>query len=202
MFEYYQKTDLENRLENLYIKNNILTIYDLSIKNVAKKLNIDVVFMEDAKEVAIWDEKATAIFLNPSKSEDEIRATFFHELCHPLRHYGDQVKNIGTFTLLQEKQANQFMLYASMPFFMIERMEMPRLDYQWSYFLAHHFNMPINIAKQRANQILQRVQQASIDEKIKRQRSFYKISNDPNNWSEETHVIMNKLYKQIRYTQR
>ncbi|GAA5418019.1 hypothetical protein Pryu01_03097 [Paraliobacillus ryukyuensis] len=197
MFEYYQKTNLENWLENLYIEHNILSISDLTIYNVADKLNVNVIFMENAKEVAIWDDKAAAIFLNPEKLEEEVRAIFFHELCHPLRHYGDQVNSVRTFMTLQERQANQFMLYASMPFYMIKKLDMSTYNYQWASFLSYKFNVPINIAQKRAEQILQRIQQASIDQVIREQRSTYKPSNDPSEWSTETNMIMNKLYRQI-----
>ncbi|WP_079708016.1 ImmA/IrrE family metallo-endopeptidase [Paraliobacillus ryukyuensis] len=179
MFESYHKTDLETWLENLYKKHGILTLSDLTINNVSRKLKVDIIFMENAKELAIWDEEDAAIFLNPNKSNEEVRAIFFHELCHPLRHYGDQLEGIDTFTALQERQANQFMLYASMPFFMIKDMVMPQFDYQWGSFLAHEFNVPLYLANKRADQLLQRIKQASIDQIIKEQYSLYNINNKP-----------------------
>lgn len=201
MFETYQKTDLEMLLESLYMKHGILSPTDLSIENVAKKLNIHVEFMEGAREVALWDEEDAVIFLNPNKPTSIMRKIFFHELCHPIRHYGDQVGFIDSFISLQEQQANQFMLYAAMPFFMIKQLEMPPTENHLSSLLAFVFDVPLKLANKRVEQINRRIQQSYLDNQIKKQQSNYKKGYDPANWSEETKTIMNQLYTQLKGVQ-
>ncbi|MGP4041935.1 ImmA/IrrE family metallo-endopeptidase [Gracilibacillus sp. D59] len=198
MFEAYKTTDLENWLETLYIQNDIIHPSDLLIDNVAKKLGIKLEYMEGAREVAIWDEEDAIIFLNPDKPIPIIRKIFFHELCHPLRHYGDQTGSIESFITLQERQANQFMLYAAMPYYMIKQLDLPRSEDQISSFLSSTFYVPLQLAKKRVDQIKRRIQQADLDNKLRKQQSNYKKSYDPSNWSLETKAIMNQLYDQLK----
>ncbi|MEN2765794.1 ImmA/IrrE family metallo-endopeptidase [Ornithinibacillus xuwenensis] len=201
MFDSYQKTELELMLENLYKKHAILSPSDLSIENVAKKLRINIVYMEGAREVALWDEDDAVIFLNPNKPKTIMRKIFFHELCHPLRHYGDQAGFVDTFITLQERQANQFMLYAAMPFFMIEQLDLPISEEHISSLLSFTFDVPLQLAKKRVEQIKRRIQQSLYDNEIKKQQSNYEKSYDPANWSTETKKIMNQLYSQLQGAQ-
>ncbi|WP_194287245.1 ImmA/IrrE family metallo-endopeptidase [Gracilibacillus oryzae] len=198
MFTGYKKTDLEIWLEQLYLDNNLSSPGDLTIENISRKLNVKVEYLPGAKENVLWNERKIMIFLNPEKPETEIRELFFHELCHPLRHHGDQVKSVSSFRYLQENQANQFVLYAAMPFFMIEQLELPQDKTQCTHLLATTFNVTEALAKKRVEQINRRILQTNIDNEFIRQQNNYKKSNDPSNWSHETKVIMKQLYSQLK----
>jgi len=51
----------------------------------------------------------------------EQREVFFHELCHLLRHCGNQYKNMPkAFRELQEWDAEHFTRYAAIPFHMLK----------------------------------------------------------------------------------
>ncbi|WP_163538269.1 ImmA/IrrE family metallo-endopeptidase [Gracilibacillus sp. YIM 98692] len=201
MFDSYQKTELEIWLENLYLKHDIISPSDLAIDNVAKKLNMNIAYMEGAREVALWDEEDAIIFLNPNKPTETMRKIFFHELCHPLRHHGDQERFVDSFITLQERQANQFVLYAAMPFYMIKQLDLPQSEHHLSSLLAFTFHVPLRLAQKRVDQIKRRIQQANLDHEFIKQHSNYKKSYDPSNWSHETKAIMDQLYKQLKGAQ-
>ncbi|MFC4403282.1 ImmA/IrrE family metallo-endopeptidase [Gracilibacillus xinjiangensis] len=201
MFIGYKKTDLEIWLEQFYLANNLLTPGDLTIDNISKKLNISIQYMPGAKENVLWNEKNVMIFLNPEKPKIEMRELFFHELCHPLRHHGDQVESVSSFRYLQENQANQFVLYAAMPFYMIEQLELPQDKLRMTRLLSSTFNVTELLAKKRVEQINRRILQTNIDNEFIRQQNNYQKSNDPSNWSKETKTIMTQLYSQIERVQ-
>ncbi|SES94180.1 hypothetical protein SAMN05216389_103270, partial [Oceanobacillus limi] len=86
------------------------------------------------------------------------------------------------------------------PFFMIEQLDLPRYKDQIIYSLAFIFQVPLQLAKVRVEQINRRIQQAYIDSEFQKQQA-YKKSYDPANWSTETKTIMNQLYNQLKGAQ-
>ncbi|WP_244966010.1 ImmA/IrrE family metallo-endopeptidase [Paenibacillus alvei] len=50
---------------------------------------------------------------------------FLHELCHLLRHAGNQTIMPEQFTQAQEAEADAFAMYAAMPISMIKTMTLP-----------------------------------------------------------------------------
>ncbi|WP_234541377.1 tyrosine-type recombinase/integrase [Paenibacillus pseudetheri] len=50
---------------------------------------------------------------------------FFHELCHVIRHSGDQRWMPDLFREAQEIDADRFALYATIPFFMLDQITLP-----------------------------------------------------------------------------
>lgn len=93
----------------------------MDINKIADTLNI-YIKESPGPDRAIWDDEnnVAVIFLHKDHSPIQKREIFFHELCHPLRHCGSQENMYSDeFLMMQEIQAEQFQLYASMPFFMI-----------------------------------------------------------------------------------
>jgi Zn-dependent peptidase ImmA (M78 family) len=165
VFSSYKLTEMEKKIEELYKKKNILIPSDLNINNVADKFKIELDFsVPEGPQRAIWDDELTVIFLNPEQSEENQRKVFFHELGHPIMHCGNQNGQMKkTFREFQEAQANQFQLYAAIPFFMLNSLELPRYEYQIVELIKNVFIVPESLAKKRLEQIKRRILQSIID---------------------------------------
>ena len=193
MLDLYQTTPLEEWIESRYQHIGIHSPDDLDIDSIAHSFGVDVFYMPGAKEEAIWDDDNAAIFLNSDKSVPEIREVFFHELCHPLRHAGDQLMLPGIFRELQETQAKQFQLYAAMPFFMIKGIKFPPYKNEAIGLLANLFRVTPQFAKRRLEQIQRRIYEAkNHQEFVDLLQSRYRKA-DPANWTEETKDVLRKL---------
>jgi len=193
----YQTTILEEWVEVQYHAHGIISPNDLTIDNVAKSFKAEVIYLPGAKEEAIWDDEIAAIFLNPDKPHEEVREAFFHELCHPLRHAGDQLMLPRIFRELQETQANQFQLYASMPFFMVKDIKLPPYKNEAIGLLAQQFGVTPRLAKRRLEQIERRIYEAkSHREFVVQLKSRYRKA-DPTSWTDETKRILHKLNRQL-----
>jgi Zn-dependent peptidase ImmA (M78 family) len=172
MLSCYIPTELEKKIEKIYKERCILSPTDLNIFNVSKMFNVKInQSINGQPQRAIWDDYASVIFLDPSQSEEKQREVFFHELGHPLLHCGDQSKMKNkSFRELQEYQANQFQLYAALPFFMLKEMELPIYESQIINLIKNEFKVTRAFAKKRLEQIKSRILQFKIDNEIFRSR--------------------------------
>lgn len=186
MLSYYYKTTLENKVESLYRSHQIYSPHQIDIDVIADIFGIVVVSLPDAKEEAIWDEKRAAVFLNSNKPLANSKEAFFHELCHILLHTGNQLLMNRNFLEFQEEQANHFLLYAALPFYMIQQLQLPSLEMDIIHVLASEFGVTHQLARKRWDQIQRRVysgkQQFDLEMELKNQ---YRKT-DPANWSNET----------------
>lgn len=198
MLTLYKKTELELLVEKIYKEKEILTPSDLSIKNISETFNFYIKYLEKVPCRALWDEEDTMIFLDSSLSEKEQRAIFFHELCHPIRHIGSQENmKCKLFMELQETQANQFQLYAAMPAYMLNSIELPNNEFYALKAIEEIFNIPYSFATKRMEQIKQRALRKKID-MVLLERGKKKSSESLPRWSEETEKILNQLDRQIQ----
>lgn len=167
MLDLYKQTELEKKIEKIYIDNGIFNLNDLEVSKVASALNIGIEYTLSGPSRVIWDEDATVIFLNGKDSAVKQREIFFHELAHPILHCGDQTyMHAKEFREYQEQQANQFQLYAAIPFFMLKELELPKYEKQAIYFIAAAFKVSIKLAKKRIDQIKRRITQRQMDELV------------------------------------
>lgn len=91
------------------------------------------------------------IVLDSRCKPDEQREQFFHELCHILRHVGHQSIMPEAFRELQEWDANNFTMYAALPYFMVKQ-----YDFEDPYLihnLATDFKITESLCKKRIKQI-------------------------------------------------
>ena len=196
MLDLYQTTPLEEWIESHYQSIGIYSPCDLDIDNIAHSFGAEVVYMPGAKEEAIWDDEKVAIFLNSDKPNEEIREAFFHELCHPLRHSGNQLMLPRIFRELQETQANQFQLYAAMPFFMIRQMRFQDGS-NIIYLLSEEFRVTHKLASHRLDQIRRRIYYGQAREEfVKKLRSQYTKA-EPQPYSAETIRLLEQLKRQV-----
>src|SRR5690625_3827661 len=109
-------THLEDFIRDLMSAHKIHAPPDLTIDNVAEKLKLKVSYK--AKTFRFGNE----IILQPGTRQQEWQL-FGHELCHYLRHCGNQLNMHPLFIQLQEYQANYFACHFCVPTFMLEQLK-------------------------------------------------------------------------------
>ncbi|QZT33724.1 ImmA/IrrE family metallo-endopeptidase [Caldalkalibacillus thermarum TA2.A1] len=187
----YYKTGFEDKIERLFISKGILNPSDLSIERLSIVFDIQIVYMPNAPQRAVWDDEFSVVFLDSTKTPSEIREVFFHELAHLLFHEGNQFAMFSDFRNLQENQAKVFQLYASMPFFMIKKLDLPSENRLIIDILSDTFMVTHRLAKKRWHQIKQRIYTAQF-----LCRSAIPAPNTSKKWSKETLRLLDKLYRQ------
>ncbi|WP_340394880.1 ImmA/IrrE family metallo-endopeptidase [Paenibacillus sp. FSL E2-0177] len=150
----YFKTPLEQSIQDVYLENGILVPEDLAIDRIARIFQIDVVFEQI---ITFSDNQLMIIFLQSGIEQTEQRKSFYHELGHVLRHAGDQRFMSKLFRQLQEADAERFCLYAAIPLFMLERIQLPAEEETAAGHIAKLFRVPPEFALQRLRQIQRRI---------------------------------------------
>ncbi|MNW45570.1 hypothetical protein D3C74_228380 [compost metagenome] len=183
---------MEEWVEKLFFTIGIVKPEDMDIHFIADRLNIEIVY---SKCRPFSDVNKKVIFLNKRDKEPISRFMFYHELCHMLRHAGDQRLLSELFIEGQEIEANHFAMYASMPFYMISELEMPERTDLAVQYLTEVFNVPRSLAKKRLEQILRRIAQGMLDEQS------IKVNFDvANNYKEESIKESYVIYSYHDYT--
>ncbi|QOS99610.1 ImmA/IrrE family metallo-endopeptidase [Brevibacterium sp. JNUCC-42] len=156
--ELYQMTPLEDWITASYQRHGFLTPEELHLEEIAELFGGEIAFTRLPSHVR-WCEKSGdfLIFLHQNLPETQRRAEFFHELCHPLRHSGNQLSLPPALRDLQEMQAGHFQLYAAMPFYLLQTLTLPRYERDWLNQLALAFRVPISLASRRWEQIKRRI---------------------------------------------
>lgn len=150
----YRTTELEQWITDLYQDNGIYTPADLDIDQIATMFQIDLVYYEHQPFSCNVNH---VIFLNKYVQEEQLRDVFFHELCHVLRHAGDQRDMPQLFEQYQELEAGWFQMYAAVPFYMVEQLELPNTQREAVHCLATEFKVSADFAQKRLHQIQRRV---------------------------------------------
>ncbi|MEK5028743.1 ImmA/IrrE family metallo-endopeptidase [Paenibacillus sp. FSL M7-1046] len=156
-FSIYFKTPFEQLIEDEYRSKGVLTAADLDIQVIALLFHVEIVYYNG---VSCSDNDMRVIFLN--RYDDLFKQTmiFFHELCHVLRHAGDQRRMPQLFKQLQENEAEMFSLYSTMPFFMIEKINFSQFEAESIGMIAKEFQFPSQFAQLRLKQITERIAEA------------------------------------------
>lgn len=196
MFKYYTKSELELIIESIYKENDILTPSDLTIKKLEKVFMVNVCFLDNAPNRAIWEEDFAVIFLKPKMPVKEIRSLFFHENGHPFRHIGSQEEQPELFRALQEAQAGVFQLYAAIPFFMLEQLDIPSTEGDFINLIEETFQINRELAIKRLEQINARIWRNKLDIQLKEKEKqrYRKASNE---LSDETLRLLAQLENQV-----
>lgn len=150
----YFKTPLEQSIEDVYLENKLFDSWDLTIDNLAAIFNVEVT---TTKFQTFSDNEQRIIFLSSNDIPDKQRRSFFHELGHIVRHSGDQRSMPDLFQQMQEADAEQFSLYASIPFFMLEKLSFPKSGEHAAGYIGSIFHIPPAYAMRRLRQIRERI---------------------------------------------
>lgn len=192
LFSYYRETPLEQWLNTKYLNCGITEPSHQDIEHIAAAFGIDLVY---ANCPSFSDNEDRVIFLNKDTDEQQTRVVFFHELCHVLRHAGDQRYMTQQFKQAQEKEADHFVLYAAIPFFMVAKLPLPDQRQEAISYLSDTFRVPIHLAEQRLDQIQRRVLHGSLIAATK--EADRQKNKQETGWSSETERILGQLELQL-----
>ncbi|MCR8645558.1 ImmA/IrrE family metallo-endopeptidase [Paenibacillus sp. N1-5-1-14] len=197
MQRHYRLTPLEHWVEDMYKRIHITQPSQLDILEIAQRLNIWVYFMEMGSQ-AIDRNGVYSICVDRRITPQEQWEDFLHELCHVLRHSGNQVEMSEDFMDKQELEANTFQLYAAIPYSMFRQLELPQTQQEIIDLIATEFRVTHALAQRRLEQIQRRVLQGILDQEVRNKFNSDMQKYDAANWSASTHIIMNQLSDQLR----
>jgi hypothetical protein len=167
MLTSYKPTPLEQWIENLWVKAGVLTTGQLTIDEVAGRLNVWVHYLNQPGKALEWM-GMRSVLVDKRLSRAEQWEEFLHELCHVLRHAGSQALMPQPFLESQEADANRFVLYASMPSFMLKRLRFPDRQSDAAELIVSHFGVTHTLAYRRLEQIRRRAFEAILWEEFDR----------------------------------
>lgn len=206
----YHSSALEDWIHSKYAAAGIEDAAELTIERTARIFEVDWQ-LHSGESKAIWDDEYALIFIHEGLSLPEQREVFFHELCHPLKHSGNQYRLGRPFVELQEFQASRFQLYASMPYPYIRKFLCGSADDDSSLavILARELTLPIGLVESRLNQIHGRVRQAedvyAVAKRAQRRerdeldsRTVAIAMESPTSYGPETERLLAQLHRQLR----
>ncbi len=191
MFSHYQMTLLEEFVEATYEAIGITSPEQITVEQLSSRLNIWVHYGPVTSRALEAAGGMYSMFLDDRLSPTQQRLDFLHELCHLLRHAGNQMSMPAAYTRMQELEAEQFVLYAAMPSSMVSRFTpiLPTMEAAVPC-LADTFNVPIELAAKRVDQIKRRIVEGY-------RRSKPMKPNHGPVWSRETSRILEQLDRQL-----
>src|SRR5690625_3738218 len=135
MFLVMHMNNIERYVYNLYKSIQIEHPEQLEINSIASKLGISVLYG------SISFSFNNVVILEKTNKQMEWQ-TFGHEICHVLRHAGNQLNMHPLFVQLQEWQADYFAYHFCVPTFMLQQlmevtiydvMELFNVEYDFAY---------------------------------------------------------------------
>lgn len=166
MLHLYERTYLEEWVEGLYKQIGITSPSDLTIENVSARLRIGVTFAPGVSDEVIFDADYAHIFINSLHCPQRQWEVFCHELCHPLRHLGNQLLLPDEFRKWQERDAQAFQFYAAVPFFLLQKLELPDHEKELIDLLSVEFGVTHRFAKRRWEQVLRRIARSRLHHEL------------------------------------
>lgn len=150
----YTQTYLEDFIDNLYTRLNIYTPQDISEEYISTRLGI-MLIRESGPAFHTHICGTDVIYVDDRLSLKEQREQFFHELCHVLRHVGNQSLIPLSLRELQELDAKRFTKCAAIPFDMVKDWDL------WSENIIQKasdtFGVTEELCEQRLLQIRNRI---------------------------------------------
>ncbi|WP_054028113.1 ImmA/IrrE family metallo-endopeptidase [Bacillus sp. FJAT-28004] len=192
--ELYKPSDMELWINKKYQERGIHSATDLNIDNIGALFNTYIAYSEGESKVIYDNDNDCMIFINIHLDAYEQRLAFFHELCHPAMHVGDQRSLSPAFVSLQESQAALFQLYAAMPAYMLEEFKPIQHSSYYLKILSEAFKLPYSFVKQRIEQILGRINRERQDNNLRARSTPAKIKYA---YTDTTNRILEQLNKQI-----
>ncbi|BFH16796.1 ImmA/IrrE family metallo-endopeptidase [Paenibacillus melissococcoides] len=164
MFEHYIMTQIEKYQEDLYRRIGVYHPGHLTIEEMAARLNVWLYFGPVGSKALEVRPGMYSVNIDSRLDPRQQWLDFLHELCHLLRHAGDQSMMPEQFTRAQECEANAFMLYAAMPISMIQRLHLPQSFDGCVETLTNEFRVPVGVAARRMEQIKRRCIQGMLQQ--------------------------------------
>lgn len=155
MLDRYRPTLFEKRVSDIFIREGILKLGDLSEENIAEVFGINY-RRGDFPTFIFRNYCIRLLRIHKEGSAKKQREIFFHELCHLLVHYGNQLDMPDMFRRYQEWDAKRFVLYASIPYHMLKEVN----PYGSIFEMSETFMIPKSVCIKRMmrikNQLLDR----------------------------------------------
>ncbi|WP_338712106.1 ImmA/IrrE family metallo-endopeptidase [Bacillus pumilus] len=117
-------THLDDWIEAFYHQINIKNPSELDLLDIAYRSNLKVEFLNISSRYY-----AGTIIIDNRLSPQEQWQDFGHELCHALRHEGNQLIMPPLFRELQEMQAKRFAYKFCIPTFMLKNIKFTPENY-------------------------------------------------------------------------
>jgi Zn-dependent peptidase ImmA (M78 family) len=150
----YKLTHLEQWIFDFYKSLKIMNSCDIDLKNICFDLHVFLIY-KDVTSSCYEYGRFKSITIDDRLSKQEQQEDFFHELCHLLRHCGDQRMMPKAFKELQESQATTFTMYAALPYFMLKGYDLHDRDI--IYILSEEFCVTERLVAKRLIQIRNRI---------------------------------------------
>ncbi|MEX1029580.1 MAG: ImmA/IrrE family metallo-endopeptidase [Paenibacillaceae bacterium] len=161
----YIFTPLEDWILSFYQHINIQHPEDLDIMTIASKYNIWVYFFPVTSH-AIERQGKASIVLDERQSAQQQWEDFGHEMCHILRHSGNQLLLSNSLIEFQESKASNFAMHFCIPSFMLTQLNIPNQMQAAIDYVSEIFNVTPSIAKKRLKQYSKQILQQSYNNKF------------------------------------
>ncbi|MBO1003018.1 ImmA/IrrE family metallo-endopeptidase [Pseudogracilibacillus auburnensis] len=155
---FYNLTRMEKWITKEYVKHNIASASDIDLDKLSSIYNVIVWKMPMEPRYDIYNKKRF-ICIDSRSSPVKQREQFFHELCHVIFHVGHQSKMNEPFRQMLEWEADNFMMYAALPYFIIKQYDLT-CDYL-IHVLSNEFQVTKALCAKRLQQIKNRIQNNS-----------------------------------------
>lgn len=146
----------DETIKKLYASINVTLARQLCPSAIAERMNIELAFLPVASMRINKN-----IYLDSRLSTVEQWEQFGHELCHVLWHPDNQLHITQSFIDMQERQANNFALYACIPTSMLMEMEMPKERSHAIHRMMETFNVSKPFAERRLDLHIEKMYQFS-----------------------------------------
>lgn len=156
---FYYLTKMEKWISDEYLKYNIHSPECIDIDKISDLYDVTIWKFPMEARYDIFDNRKYIVIDSRSNLELQ-REQFFHELCHVLFHAGHQSEMNDPFRQLLEWEANNFVLYASLPYFMIKQYDLTN-EYI-IHELSNDFSVTSSLCEKRLEQIKNRIQSNSM----------------------------------------
>ena len=142
----FTRTHADETVTKLYEKIGINRPPLLSPDVIAYRLGIELNYLPvDSMRIN------KKMYLDSRLSTEEQWQQFGHELCHVLWHQDNQLKLSQSFIDMQERQADNFALYACIPTYALLDMQLPSTEREAIGALAEAFHVTPQFAQKRLN---------------------------------------------------
>lgn len=153
MFSGYRTTPLEDWVIAFYKRIGIKKPADLQIDVIAERCNV-ILLSKETESYYIMNDYMRIVIVDSRLPFEQQRESFFHELCHILRHEGMQGIMPPLFRDWQEWDAVNFTKYAAIPLHMLQYI---RLDRDPIVEMSRLFKVTPELCQKRLEQIHNRM---------------------------------------------
>ncbi|MCY8540076.1 ImmA/IrrE family metallo-endopeptidase [Bacillus haynesii] len=166
----YYLSELEEEVQNIYKKINILEPFQVDMEVIADRLDIQIRYMPNKCGIFKFG-LSKVIILDSLKNKQQHWEDFCHELGHIMKHAGTQFKTPLLLKEMQENQANSFMYHFSVPTFMLNKIQLPPLKRDAIQLLTDLFNVTHTFAEKRLDIYLRKLLSLRTQSSFMKQKS-------------------------------